>query len=427
MIKSTTINRQRVEWILEQPIETRLEVLCNHFEICKAVINSLLEDEVESQAGPRYCHNKPYDGRFSRWGVNPGSVRIGNQKLPIAVPRIMDNSSGKADNVGLYDKLKDLPEQKEEMVMSVLKGMSMRDYNGVADKMMDSFGLSPSSISRHFVEHSAKAVEEFIHRSLAEDEYIGLFIDGKSLAGEQMIIALGVTGKGTKKPLDVIQSSSENHLAIKQMLSGIIERGFRFEEGIMAVIDGSKGIRKAVEETFGKCAIIQRCQWHKRENVISYLNEEQHDPIKKALQRAYNEPDYKMAKSMLEKIALELKPVNINAHNSLMEGLEETLTIHRLGLNEILGRSFSTTNCIESLNSQVEKYTRKVKHWMNSDQRHRWVVMGLVDAESKLHRVSGFKHLNRLREALKKEIKKEKTDDHFLNGDTPIQKISTKN
>ena len=427
MIKSTTINRQGVEWIFRQPIETRLEVLSNHLEICKAVINSLLEGEVEQQAGPRYCHIKPMEGRYSRWGVNPGSVRLGNQKVPVAVPRIIDKSTGRVDNVELYNKLKDLPEQKEEMVMSVLKGMSMRDYSGVADQMIDSFGLSASSISRHFVERSTQAVEEFINRNLAEDEYVALFIDGKSLAGEQMIIAMGVTDKGIKRPLDVIQSGSENHSAIKQMLKGMIGRGFRFEQGILVVIDGSKGIHKAVEDVFGKYAIIQRCQWHKREDVISYLKEELQDPIKKELQKAYDEPDYKTAKSMLEKTALALKPVNINACNSLMEGLEEILTIQRLGLYETLGWSFTTTNCIESLNSQIEKYTRKIKYWVNSDQRQRWVVMSLVDAESKLRKVKGFKYLNKLKEALKKEIKKEQTDNHFLNGGTPIQKISTKN
>ena len=270
MIKSTTINRQGVEWILQQPIQTQIEVLSNHLEICKAVINSLLQTAVEEKAGPKYCRVKPYDGQYSRWGVNAGSVRVGNQKLSVAVPRIVDNYTGKVDNIELYDSIKDLPEQKEEMVMSVLKGISTRDYSNVATQVMNSFGLSPSSISRHFIERSTKAVQEFSSRSLADDEYIALFIDGKHLAGEQMIIALGVTSKGIKKPLDVIQSSTENSRSIKEMLSGIIARGLQFEQGLLVVIDGGKGIHKAVEETFGHYAVIQRCQWHKRENVVSY-------------------------------------------------------------------------------------------------------------------------------------------------------------
>jgi transposase-like protein len=426
MIKNTTINRQGVEWIFQQPINTQLSVLSNHLDICKAVVNSLLEGDVIDKAGPRYSHVKPNGGQYSRWGTNPGSVRIGNQKVPIEVPRLQNNESKKVTNTDLYNRLKDLPKQKQEMVMSVLKGISMRDYSGVADQLLDSFGLSPSSISRAFVERSKKAVKEFTDRTFEKQDWVGLFIDGKSLAGEQMIIALGVTDRGDKKPLAVIQSSTENSRVIKQMLADIVDRGFEFEDGLLAIIDGGKGIRKAVEETFGACVSIQRCKWHKRENVVSYLSKERQEQMRGALRRAYNEPDYRKAKQRLEDIAHQLKPLNESAYNSLMEGLEQTLTIQRLGLHEQLGRSFTTTNCIESLNSQVEKYTRKVKHWMSSDQRYRWVIMGLVEAEANMRRVSGYRHLNKLKEALKKE-KQKKSDNHILDGKTPAQKVSTKN
>jgi transposase-like protein len=427
MIKNTTINRQGVEWIFRQPINTQLEVLSNHLAICKAVVNSLLESDVEAKAGPRYSHGKPNGGQYSRWGSNPGSVRIGNQKLPIDVPRIRDNTHKKVTNTALYNRLKDLPAQKEEMVMSVLKGLSMRDYSSVADQLIDSFGLSPASISRSFVERSKKAVEEFMSRTFEKQKWIGIFIDGKSLAGEQMIIALGVTDGGAKKPLAVTQSSTENSRAIKQMLADIVDRGFVFGDGILAVIDGGKGIYKAVKETFGSAVSIQRCQWHKRENVVSYLPKQQQEQMRGVLQRAYSQPDYRTAKEQLEAIASDLEPINKAAYNSLMEGLEQTLTIQRLGLHEKLGRSFTTTNCIESINSQVEKYTRKVKHWMDSDQRYRWVIMGLVEAECRLNRVSGYKHLNKLKEALKKEAEAKKFDDHILDENSPNPNISTKN
>lgn len=257
MIKSTTINRQGIQWIFEQPVETQLEVLSNHLDICKAVINSLLQSDVEQQAGQRYCRAKPHDGRYSRWGTNPGSVRIGNQKVSVCVPRIADNTTGQVDNTGIYDALKDLPEQKEELVKSVLKGISTRDYSQVATQLPDSFGLSAASVSRHFIEHSSKAVEAFTTRLLSEDEYVGLFIDGKYLAGEQMVIAMGVTSQGIKKPLDVIQTSTENSRCMKEMLSGIIARGLKFEQGLLVVIDGGKGIHKAVKETFGQYAVQQ--------------------------------------------------------------------------------------------------------------------------------------------------------------------------
>src|SRR5205085_6141516 len=139
--------------------EVQLAIIANHLDICKAVINSLVQTAVQQQAGPKYCRIRPADGRYSRWGFNPGSVRIGNQKLPVAVPRVVDNTSGQVDNIPLYDALKELPDQKEEMVLSVLKGLSTRDYSQVACQLLDSFGLSASSISRHFIEQSAQAVE----------------------------------------------------------------------------------------------------------------------------------------------------------------------------------------------------------------------------------------------------------------------------
>lgn len=174
-----------------------------------------------------------------------------------------------------------------------------------------------------------------------------------------------------------------------------------------------------MEETFGHYAVIQRCQWHKRENVVSYLKEDQQEPVRKALQKAYSEADYTTAKKELEKIAAQLKPVNQKACNSLLEGMEETLSMQRLGLHDVLAKSFTTTNCIESLNSQIDKYVRKVKNWMNSDQRNRWVIMALKEAESKMNKVYGFKYLNRLQEAIEKEINRKFSKTHSFNGGYP--------
>jgi putative transposase len=425
MIKSTTINRQGVDWIMEQPMEVQLSIVANHLDICKAVINSLLQTAVKERTGEKYCRIRPAAGCYSRWGFNAGSVRIGNQKLSIAVPRIVDKTTGQVDNVGLYDTLKDLPEQKEEMVLSVLKGLSTRDYSQVASQLLDSFGLSASSISRHFIEHSSKAVEAFSARPLEEEPYVALFIDGKHLAGEQMIIVLGITAEGVKKPLDVIQSSTENSRCIKELLSGLISRGLQYEQGLLVVTDGSKGIHKAVEDTFGHYALLQRCQWHKRENVVAYLKDSEQGAMRKALQQAYRHSQYATAKAALEQIADELKLRNVHAANSLLEGLEQTLTLQRLGLHEYLSSSFTTTNCIESLNSQVDKYVHKVKHWMHSDQRNRWVIMALSEAEKHLHKVNGHKHLHLLQQALRQQIQNTIAQNHSFHGGTPMERIST--
>lgn len=401
--KISKIGTENLNDFLLETIDVQISLLQQHFDICKIVINSILGQEVDSLAGKRYSHDKPNEGRYSRWGYNPSSVKIGTQKVPIQVPRVMDNETG--DNVVLknFHKIGDLPEQTEGMIQSVLHGLSMRDYKHTAEQMMGNFGLSASSISREFVAESAEALKEFSQRRLDELKFVSLFIDGKHMAGSQMIIVLGVTDKGKKIPLGISQTTTENHKAIKQLLSELIGRGLDFEDGLLIVIDGSKGLKKGVEETFGDHAIIQRCQWHKRENVVSYLKPEKQDEYRKKLQKAYAEEEYDTAKLKLTEVGEEIKKENIQAYNSLMEGFEETLTIKRIGLNKF-SRSFSTTNCIESLNSQVGKFIRKVKRWQTPDQRLRWTAMGLLEAEQRMKKVSQFEKLPEMVKILKTTI-----------------------
>jgi transposase-like protein len=171
------------------------------------------------------------------------------------------------------------------------------------------------------------------------------------------------------------------------------------------MVDGAKGLSKAVKSTFGEYALIQRCQWHKRENVISYLPEKEKERFKRKLQRAYNEPNYEEAKMKLYETRIELDKVNRNAAKSLDEGLEETLTLHRLGLVEELGKSFTTTNIIENLNSQLSSYLRKVKYYSTPDMRARWVAVSLMQIENRMRRINNYDKLYLLRKALKTELK----------------------
>ncbi len=151
-----------------------------------------------------------------------------------------------------------------------------------------------------------------------------------------------------------------------------------------------KGLRKVVEEVFGGYALIQRCQWHKRENVVSYLAKGKRDSFRMALQRAYERPDYESAKESLKKVKRELSIINESAVNSLDEGLEETLTLHRLGLFKELGTSLKTTNCIESLMALIGQKTDKVDYWRNSNQKQRWLATALLDIEPRLNRIRGY-------------------------------------
>jgi putative transposase len=389
---------------------TKICVLQHYVDLAKILVNEILEDEVQSYSGERYKRNKPHNGRYSRWGSNPGSVPIGEERVKIDVPRLINKETGKNVSLQNYEKIQHTGADENRLMHSILCGISTNDYKGAAQQFADSKNLSRSKVSQRFIEESAKSLEMFSKRDISGYNFIALFIDGKYLAKEQVVIVLGITETGDKLPLDFIQTTTENSTSIRQLLSNLVERGLKYEDGLLCVIDGSKGLHKAIEEVFGVHAVIQRCQWHKRENVLSYLKESDKEVFKKKLNKAYNSETYEEAKSELEKIYIELRRININAANSLSEGLEETLTLHRLELHELFRRSFSTTNVIENLNSQLRKYVHKVKYWKNSYQRQRWVAAALLRIEQKMRKVFNSKHLDEMKAKIKKEIEKKILD-----------------
>lgn len=405
MEQHTEKRGKNLEWLLDQPVETQFELFRYHIELSKLLINQLLQDEVEQKAGEKYTRAKPFDGQFSRWGYNPGSVRIGEEKVKMEIPRLYDNKAEETVGLENYQKLKEIELPSEQLLKKIILGLSEHDYKTVTQQAIESFGLSQSSVSRAFMEQSSKILEDFEKRDLSHYDFVALVIDGKHLLKEQVVIALGVTNTGDKIPLGFIQTTTENSIAVKGLLQNLIARNFQFTEGLLAIIDGAKGLAKAIKETFGEYVVIQRCQWHKRENVVSYLKEEEENHYRGKLQRAYLEPEYHTAKSKLLEIRDELREINRSAAKSLEEGLEETLTIHKLGLIEELGKSLTTTNIIENLNSQLNKYVGRIKRWVNPEMQARWVATALVEVEQKMRRINNHKKLYLLRIALKSELK----------------------
>jgi len=401
----TEITNENLQWYVNQPVEIQLELFKHFVEVAKILANQLFEDEVKSKAGEKYSREKPSEGKYSRWGSNPGSIRVGEEKVKVKVPRLYDNQEESTIGLENYKKLRQIPLPTEELLKKIIIGLSQHDYKQVVQMGAESFGLSQPTVSRAFIEESSRVLEEFEKRDLGVYDFVALVLDGKYLARENIVIALGITITGVKVPLGFIQTTSENSKAVKGLLKNLIGRKFRFLEGILTVIDGSKGLRKAVEEVFGEFNLTQRCQWHKREDVVSYLREEQKESFRGKLQRAYNEPDYEEARLRLLEIRDELKKINRSAANSLEEGLEETLTIHRLGLVEELGRSFTTTNLIENLNSRLASYLRKIKRWVNPEMKSRWIATALIEIECRMRRVNNYKKLHLLRTALKTELK----------------------
>ena len=392
-----------MEWYLGQPKDIQLSLFNHYIEMMQIMADKLMEEEVKEKTGERYERDKPEDGRYNRWGSNPGTIRIAEEKVPIRVPRIYDNQTKTTSSPETYHQLQaDLP--TEAVMKKVLLGLSQKDYEEVVKQGVDSFGLSQSSISRAFIEETSKALAEFENRDLGCYDFLVLVVDGKSLAKDSMIIALGITSNGVKIPIGFIQSASENKEAVKGLLSDLIARGFRFEEGILAIVDGSKALNSAVKEVFSGFVVIQRCQWHKRENVVSYLNEKDERYYRGRLQGAYNMPDYHSAKTELLELVNELEKINFSAARSLREGMEETLTIHRLGYAE-LGRSFITTNTIENVNHLIMKHIGRVRNWKSSNMKMRWMAAALLRVEKKMRRIDNYDKLDLLRRAIKSELK----------------------
>jgi len=235
-------------------------------------------------------------------------------------------------------------------------------------------------------------------------DLVTIFLDGKAFGEDALVIGLGVTGEGEKVMLGFVQTGTENEKALSDFLRALLDRGLSVDRGVMVVVDGGKGLRSAVDKVFGRRALVQRCQWHKRENVLSYLPKSEHGRWRGRLQEAYQKPTYEEAKTALLKVQQELAQRNISAARSLEEGLEETLTLHRLGVFELLGVSLKTTNCIESVMSQVEMMCAKVDCWKNSMQKHRWLAASLLAIEPRLNKIRGAVHLPYLRSALQKEL-----------------------
>lgn len=385
-------------------IGVRAELIQALIPIGLEAVNELLQEEVVSLVGARYSRGSR-EGDCARWGRQQGSVYLGDQKVAVTVPRVRNLRRGQEVPLASYQALGHPRRAEEAALRKVLKGLSCRDYEACVEPAAETFGLAASSLSRRFKRASAKKLAEMTERDLSGYDLVALFLDGKTFGEDQMVIGLGVTLEGDKVVLGFVQTATENERTCSAFLRGLVDRGLKIEAGLLCVIDGAKGLRKAVDKVIGDKAAVQRCQWHKRENVVGYLPTSKQATYRQKLQRAYDRPTYAKAKSALSRIRSELSLLNASAVGSLDEGFEETLTLHRLGLFQELGRSFKTTNCIENLNSLVAQRTDKVDYWKNADQKHRWLATALLDIEPRLRKVCGCKQLARLRTALQTHLK----------------------
>lgn len=368
----------------------------------KAVEEALVK-EVTALAGARYAHGDAHPA-VVRWGAQRGSIYLADQKLPLQVPRVRDRATGREVALTTYQHFQTPRALDVGLFRRVLGGLSCREYEAAAEAVPDAFGLARSSVSRRFIRASARALRSLLERRLDDREWLVLLLDGKTFAADQMVIALGVTRTGEKRILGLVQTATENRRVCAAFLRDLQERGFTTPAGLLVVLDGAKGVRAAVREVFGGDVPVQRCQWHKRENVLSYLPKSEQPAWRRKLQAAYAHASEADAKRALHRLIRELRIVNESAARSLEEGLDETLTLHRLGVFPELGTSFKTTNLLESVMARVEDKTCRVDRWRTSDQKLRWCAAALLTVEKQFRRVKGFDHLPLLERALAAKI-----------------------
>ncbi len=398
------LTKAMLEKLETDDLDVTLALIQELIPIGLQAVAEQLQNEVKQLTGSRYEHGK----KNVRWGSQPGSVYLRDQKIPVTVPRVRNKENKTEIPLEVYQKLQKAYQDDDKTFLKILNGISMRRYANCAELVPEVFGISASNLSKRFKNATVARVQRLKRRSLSLYDFICIFIDGKRYAKDGILVVLGITITGEKVILDVEHTHTENALVINQLFDRLLKRGLKFEDGLLFIIDGAKGFTKAINERFKEYAFIQRCQWHKRENVISYLDGPKKEIYKRRLQRAYKKTTYKEAKTELMNICCELAEINQSAASSLQEGFEETLTLHKLGLSSELRKSLSTTNCIESIMSQLAQYTDKVDRWRNSYQLIRWTGSALLEIEPCLQKICKPNYLNILRFKMQEEIKARK-------------------
>lgn len=367
-------------------------------EIGSVIAGKLLEDEVERLCGPRYQWQK--ERTATRYGRQPGVITLAGQKLSIERPRARFSQGGGEVPLETYALLQRDEAMPEACLKRMVCGVSCRDYEEVVDLAREGFGVKKSSISRGFVRASAKVVEELAQRRFDGVRFAAILIDGVEYAGETMVVALGMTDDGIKRVLGLRQGATENAEVVTSLLEELRERGLDTSRPTLFVLDGAKALRAAVRRVWGRQAIIQRCQVHKKRNVKAHLAEEHHAELDRRLGTAWAETNYEQALAQLQGTVRWLERQSPDAASSLREGLEETITVVRLGVPDLLRKTLASTNAIESALDIVRTLTRRVKRWRDGDMRRRWCTAGLLRAEKKFRRVKGHKQIPQLLAAL---------------------------
>lgn len=359
-----------------------------------------MDSECVRIAGPK--HSKNLFRTANWWGSDLSPVYYDKQKVLIERPRLRGKDN-KEIPIATYEAFRDPQGMRASVLRNMVLGISSRNYEEAVSGFMKGYGIKKSSVSRHFVKATAQQMREFLERDLSGVNLVAIFIDGIEFKGHLLVVAMGLDRDGRKHILGLCQGATENAEVCKGLLEDLARRGLDTGKDYLFVLDGSKALRSAVAKTFGAEALVQRCQQHKRRNVLKHLPEKHQSSVDARISAAYKMADYEEAKKSLDLTVRYLERVNPDAAASLKEGLDETLTMHKLGITGLLRKTLCTTNPLESCFSGVRTSTGRVKRWRGGDMAQRWAVAALLRAEKKFRRVKGYREIPKLAAVLQQK------------------------
>ena len=380
-----------------------------------AAIEAMLAGDAETLCGKRYARGGARRGQ--RWGRAPGEIDSHGGKATVSRPRV--RASGREIALPSWQAIKEADLLSRWAFNQMLIGVTTRTYGrsvrlaegdlaGVAVR-----ATAKSSVSRRFVALSAAKLKEWLAVDLSGLDLLVIQIDGLRVGDHILVAAIGIDGAGEKHVLGLVEGATENTVVVKALLADLVERGLAPDLVRLFIVDGAKALSRAIRDTFGRCALIQRCQVHKGRNIIERLPKEVHAGVKKVLRQAWDAKDAEQAERMLKSLARRLEHEEPGVSGSILEGLDEMLTVIRLGLPAELRRALACTNAIESLMAVIRKVCRNVKRWRNAKMALRWTGAAMLEAKKTFRRLKAHQQLPALRSALQGH-------QHRPVGDTPV-------
>ena len=352
------------------------------------VVGAMLEADREALCGPRYEHS---EHGAHRAGHVRGELAMGGRRVEVKRPRVR-SIEGRELPLPTWEHFAGLDPLSERAYEQMLVGVATRGYSRSLEPLGPSVktrGTSKSAVSRRFVAATAARVEEQLSRPLGDLKLAVLMMDGIHFGEHVILVALGIDESGKKHVLGLREGATENAASCTALLTNLTERGLETTRSRLMVIDGGKALRRAVREVFGKRALVQRCQLHKKRNVLDQLPERMRASVSAALSQAYASRDKATALRLLHNLERRLAKEHPGAAASLREGLEETLTVVGLGLPRALERTLATTNPIENLNSVARRVCGRVKRWRGGEMIVRWMVGAMSEAAKGFRRLKG--------------------------------------